>query len=182
MKDKEKFIVTCNCGCGNSYIFRSNFDLIWIEGLISLFYSKQEKTFYKFKDKIKYIHKINKNKPIYLNEICLSEEDLKEFLENFKHIVETLPNEETEYVLESKNEKFKTKLHLSCSKLMFSNESLIFTLGLKSNLSIFDIIFNKEFRQYDTTITKNEAIIFIKKAEKFINKMLKEKKKLKEMS
>ena len=70
---------------------------------------------------------------------------------------------------EYENDKTKSTLHLSCCD--FDNENnKLFILDLKTKLTFKDLITNKEYRQYNTTMTKKECLTFIKKAKRFLKK------------
>ena len=184
MNTKNYFTIMCNCGCGNGYCFKNDFDVIWIEALNSCFSSKQEAIGSKYLEKVKHIQRILKGKNIYLNEICLNEEELKEFLKHLEKLISTLPDEDTQDVLEAKQDAKRATLNISCieysasqKKMLWDVDTLTFSLSLKSKLTIKDVLTNKEYRQYDTTITKKECVIFIRKARKYLDKMLQLKKK-----
>lgn len=91
---------------------------------------------------------------------------MEEFLINLENLCKDLPNEKLE---EYENDKNRPTLHLSC--LTFDDKTKpIFLLDLKSKLTFKDLITNKEYRQYNTVMTKQDCINFIKKAKRFLEK------------
>lgn len=165
-KENQHFTINCNCHCGNSFTFYNDFGVIWVDSLENCFYSHQYNFKYYIFDKFKYGCRLLKKQPIFINDICLNKEEVEEFLINLENLCKDLPNEKLE---EYENDKNRPTLHLSC--LTFDDKTKpIFLLDLKSKLTFKDLIANKEYRQYNTVMTKQDCINFIKKAKRFLEK------------
>lgn len=165
-KEKNSFTINCNCYCGNSLTFYSDFGVIWVDALENCFYSHQNNFKNNLIDKFYNSIKLLNKKPIYIQDICLSKKEVENFLNNLEELCKNLPDEELE---EYENDKTKSTLHLSCCD--FDNENnKLFILDLKTKLTFKDLITNKEYRQYNTTMTKKECLTFIKKAKRFLKK------------
>lgn len=85
-KDEKDLIVTCKCGCGDSVhlaIDKSDEDLYAIMMFMNgSFASEQDKTFLKvFKEKVKKVWAIIRNKDFYYHDVCMSKEDFETFKE-----------------------------------------------------------------------------------------------------
>lgn len=85
-KDEKDLIVTCSCGCEDSVhlcIVRwSEDDYAFMMFMNGSFSSEQDKTFWKvFKEKVKKIWAIIRNKDFYYHDIRMNKEDFETFKE-----------------------------------------------------------------------------------------------------
>jgi hypothetical protein len=81
-KDDEEMIVSCNCGCDEGMRIRIDKDdeddgYAYNSYLSGKFYSEQGR----FKDKMKKIWAVIRNKDFYYNDICMSKKEFEEFKE-----------------------------------------------------------------------------------------------------
>ena len=168
-KETQHFTINCNCNCGSSFTFYNDFGVIWVNALEDCFNSHQynlSNLKYYIIDKFKYGSRLLKKQPIFIHDICLNKEEVEEFLMNLENLCKNLPNEKLE---EYENDVTRPTLHLSC--ISFDDKTKpIFILDLKSKLTFKDLIANKEYRKYNTIMTKQDCIDFIKKAKKFLER------------
>jgi hypothetical protein len=156
--------VTCNCGCGNGFVCKKAFGLVYIDAVSGTFSSEQESIFDKAKDKFGYIKTLAKKEKVYLHDICLSEKELEDFLDNLEEVANSHPDE---FPDKEDVENETDKLHLSCFN---DGHDLLFILDIKSDLTFKDILFNKEYRQYELYVTKETCLKFVGKARRFLDK------------
>ena len=87
-KDKKELVVTCNCGCEEGvHIIKIEPDeyddsVAYLAYISGNFYKEQEKSFWNiFRDKIKKIFCIIRNKDFYYSDIRMDKEDFQQFKE-----------------------------------------------------------------------------------------------------
>lgn len=85
-KDKKELIVTCSCGCDDGvHIIKSNSDeydgsVAYLSYISGNFYKEQENILFGvFKNKLKKILAIIRNKDFYYSDVRMSKEDFQQF-------------------------------------------------------------------------------------------------------
>lgn len=152
------FIISCNCCCGNSLLFKIYDNEIIISSLSDNFYNKQ-RCLNNLKSKVENIENIILNKTIYNGECILTEEDMTEFLELARKLnFSDKPN----------NEKTKRESCLSILKITISENKFEYSMFLKPKQKLIKYFLNKEFFSYQTSYTKKEWEYFLDKLECFL--------------
>lgn len=90
-EESKEFVVMCDCGCSSGMHFKFGYDFFgkdrngkdvseyYISLVHSRFYCESTKWRYTFKEKLKKIWYILRNKDYYYAEICLSPQEWEEF-------------------------------------------------------------------------------------------------------
>ncbi len=85
-KDKKELIVTCSCGCDDGvHIIKANSDeydgsVAYLSYISGNFYKEQENILFGvFKNKLKKILAIIRNKDFYYSDVRMSKEDFQQF-------------------------------------------------------------------------------------------------------
>lgn len=166
---ENQVIVTCNCGCKEGYIFTNKYGLIWVDTISSNFYTKQNSLYYKLKEKLERVLVLSKRKSVFLGEIILKEDEVKELLSLLKKLASEIDETEFDEDLQEYSKKKKSTLYLKNITDEFSEENE-YTLEFKTPMTLKDILTSREYRSYDSDFTKEEILLFIKRAERLINK------------
>ena len=159
---ENQIIITCNCGCQKGYTFINEFGCIWVTVTESNFYTKQNNFIQKIEEKTKNIIKLLNGRRIFLSEIIINEQELKELLELLKDIAPKINDEELDD--EDRKNKNKSKIVLRDITDVYDSQRE-FTIRLITPITLKDILLNKEFRSYDTYLTKKETEKLIKRIE-----------------
>ena len=89
-KDEKNLIINCCCSCDEGIRFqvdKEDCDMYVVASYMSgNFYKEQAGCCKMFKEKMKKIWKIIRNKDFYYSEVCMTKEDFKEFKEYINSI------------------------------------------------------------------------------------------------
>ena len=160
----NQVIVTCNCDCKEGYVFTNKYGLIWVDTISSNFYSKQSSLYFNLKGKLEKIETLCKRKPIFIEDIVVKESELKELLVQLKKL-----SSEMDENLRLYSKEKKSVLYLKNITHDLNGEDE-YILEFKTSMTLRDILTGKEYRSYDSNFTKEEILLFIKRAERLLKK------------
>lgn len=158
LKGKNSFLVTCDCGCGNSVLFKAYDDSVVISFLSSDFYNKQFSLFDAIDKKLKEILSIKHKKPYILYDVIINKEDIKSFIDALESL--DIKNNENQ----TKNTGF---LYVDTSDM---EECNCFELMLINKTNLIDTLKLKTYKAYDVTLNKKSYEIFITKCKQKLQK------------
>lgn len=158
---ENSILITCNCGCGNSFKFSILDSVLYIDALASIFSAKQDRIKDRIKEKYNFIKKKIQKKPIYQDGIILDEDEFKEFLDKLKIIVDTMGEDKQDASICQDEEK--SAIHVI--KMNIANEHILYDIDLRIRLNTKNLMLHQH-RAYETYFSKEQMLNFIKNMEK----------------